>query len=98
MSFVFYLFGVLGLLAAGAIFVNGANASDAMVTGFTLMYAVSAFVGAMFFLAIGQALDHLAAIARNSRHLRLLDPNLAAEHARKAERGFLGLFRKEPTL
>ncbi|WP_449395590.1 hypothetical protein [Devosia riboflavina] len=97
MSYVFYVFGVIGLAAAALIFTNGARSPDSMVSGFAMMYALSAFVGAMGFFAVGRILDHLRTIARNSRHLKFLDPDLAEAHARKGERGFFGVGRKEPT-
>jgi len=86
MSYIFYVFGVLCLLAAGMAFTSGASAGSPAATGFSTIYAFSAVVAAMGFFAVGQILERLGVIAKNSRHLRyleLLDPQLAAQ--REAE-------------
>lgn len=98
MSYIFYVFGVIGLAAAALIFTNGANAAEPMVSGFATMYAISAFVGAMGFFAVGRILDHLATIAKNSRHLQLLDPQLAERHSQRAGRGFFGFGKRQANL
>jgi hypothetical protein len=86
MSYVFYVLGVLGLIGAALILSSSSSAPNSMTAGFSVIYAVSAFVGSMGFFAIGRILDLLGTIAKNSRklhYLELLDPEIAAE--REAE-------------